>query len=191
MKHRRTIFHSRVGPVRFPKKECRDMLCRACVFASSRICGSRSAFRCIQGTKCRRTTFQALVGPVQIPQNTCQDTLAELVFLQPVGSMGHVVHSALEVRNIDAQFFIVGWARCSFFQKCTRTSYSELMFLDLTGSAGHLVHSGASRTKNNATIYFILGWPRHGLHKKHAKTGYAELVFVASGGISGSRSAFR
>jgi hypothetical protein len=63
MKCRRNILNAWVGRVQFPLKVHRDMIRHTCVFASSGICGSRSAFQCVRGTKRRRTIF----GPVQFP----------------------------------------------------------------------------------------------------------------------------
>jgi hypothetical protein len=53
----------------------------------------------------------------------------ELVFLPPVGSMGHVVHCGASVpQNIDALFFTLGWARYGFLKKHIGTRYTNLCF---------------------------------------------------------------
>jgi hypothetical protein len=62
-----------------------------------------------------------------------------------MGSMGHVMHSGVSgVQNIDALFFMLGWARCGFHKKCVGTRYAELIFLLSVGSMSHVVHSGVS-----------------------------------------------
>jgi hypothetical protein len=68
-----------------------------------------------------------------------------LVFLHPVLSAGHVMHSgASEVQNIIALFFMLGWDWFGFNKKHVGTCYAELVFLHHVGSVGHVVHSGAS-----------------------------------------------
>jgi hypothetical protein len=48
----------------------------------------------IRGVKRLRCIFHSLVGPVRVPQEARQDSYDELVFLNPVRSGGHVVHSS-------------------------------------------------------------------------------------------------
>jgi hypothetical protein len=70
---------------------------------------------------------------------------AKLVFLHPMGSIGHIVHSVRPGCEMSMHyFFMLKWAQCGFHKKRIRTSYTALGFLQPMGSAGHVVHSGAS-----------------------------------------------
>jgi hypothetical protein len=68
----------------------------------------------------------------------------ELVFLHPMGYVGHVVHSSkTEAQKVNGLFLMLGWDRYEFHKKRARTHYTKLMFLHPVGSVGDIVHSAA------------------------------------------------
>jgi hypothetical protein len=82
---------------------------------------------------------------------------AALMFLHPVGSMGHVVHSGVfEAQNVDTLFFMHRCVRCGFHKKRVGTLCTELVFLHPVGYVGHIVHSSASRPQNVDAQLFML-----------------------------------
>jgi hypothetical protein len=70
---------------------------------------------------------------------------AELLFLHPVGSTDHVVHSNVSgAQIVDTLFLILGRDRYRFQKNCAGTHYTEHVFLHTVGYVGHVVQSGAS-----------------------------------------------
>jgi hypothetical protein len=127
-----------------------------CVFASSGIGGSGSAFWCVRTVKHRRSIFVLGWDLYRFHKKHAGRPCAKLVFLYPVGSAGHVLHSAASKPcNIDALFFMLGWARCGFDKKRVGRCYTELVFLHYVA---HVVHSGVSGSQNIDKLFFMLGW---------------------------------
>jgi hypothetical protein len=150
--------------------------------------GSHSALRCIWGTKRRCTIFLACVGPLWIPQKCFGTTYHKLVFLHPLVSAGHVVHSGTSAtQNINAQCFMLGWDLCGFHKKRVGTSYIELLFLHLVAYAGHVVHPGRETLMHYFSSLCVTGTDSTKSELGHVTPNF----YFAPGCICGSRSALR
>jgi hypothetical protein len=86
-----------------------------------------------------------------------------------------VHYGASEARNVKAQFFMLGWARCSLHKKHTRTRYTELLFFHPVGSMGHVVHFGAAGAENVDVLLFMLRCAR--AVSKKSVPGHVTLNF--------------
>jgi hypothetical protein len=95
--------------------------------------------------KRHHTIFHARVGPIHIRQKERHYLLHQTCVFASDRIRGHVVNSDVSrVQNVDALFFMLGRALCSFYKKRARTCYAELAFLNTVGCVGNVVHFAAS-----------------------------------------------
>jgi hypothetical protein len=143
-KHRCTIFQARVGPVQIPRKAHQNTFHQTCIFASVGSMGHvvRSD---ASGHEISTHYFSFLIGPDAYPtKSTPRYVTLNLCFCIQ-WHLCHIVPSSAEgAQNIDAPFFVLGWACFRYHKNCAGTHYTKLVFLNTVGSLGHLVCSGAS-----------------------------------------------
>jgi hypothetical protein len=82
---------------------------------------------------------------------------AELAFLHPIGSMGHIVLSGASGHETSTHYFSCLGGTGTNRQKQTVTRYAEQVFLHPVGFACHIVHCGVSGPRNIDALFFMLG----------------------------------
>jgi hypothetical protein len=101
-------------------------------------------------------------------------------------SVGHIVHfGASEVRNVEAQIFMLGWDRYRFQKNHVETRYAEPVFLYPVGPTCPKVCFSASGVRNVKALFFMLQWDRYGFQKNHVRTRYTKGVFLHPRGSAG------
>jgi hypothetical protein len=67
------------------------------------------------------------------------------VFLHPIGSTGHVMHSGAFGHEMSLHYYSSSGGTGIDLTESARTHYAELVFLHPVRSVGHVVHSSVSR----------------------------------------------
>jgi hypothetical protein len=118
------------------------------------------------------------MGLVWIPPKRVGAPYVKFVFLSPVESTGHVVHSGASGRESTMHYFSCSSGTCAVSTKSALGQVmSNLCVLDPVEYTGHVVSSGPFGAQNIDALFFMLVWDWYGFQKKCAGTHYAKLVF--------------
>jgi hypothetical protein len=130
----------------FGKKACRDTLHRHMCFCIRRDLPVTWGIRVSPRRKISSHYFSCSGGPGAVYIKSVPGHVTQILcFFHPVGSVSHIVQSkAFGAGNVDALFFMLGWAWSGFCKKRDMPRYAKLVFLHPVGYAGHVVHSDAS-----------------------------------------------
>jgi hypothetical protein len=118
------------------------------------------------------------MGLVWIPQKRVGAPYVKFVFLSPVVSASHVVHSGVSRRETSTHYFSCSSETCAVSIKSALGEVmSNLCVLDPVGYTGHVVCSGPFGAQNIDALFFVLVLDWYGFQKKCAGRRYAKLVF--------------
>jgi hypothetical protein len=124
-------------------------------FASARIYGSRSAFRCVSSPKHQRSIFMLGWARCGLHKKHAGECYAKLLFLHPVGSTGHIVHP---VHDTSTHYFSCSGGPNAVSIKSALGHITLNLCFAFGGSVGHIMHFGPSGVRNVNTLFFMLGW---------------------------------
>jgi hypothetical protein len=158
--------------------------------------------------------FSCTGGSLQFAERHARIRYTEVVFLHPVGSTGHVVHSgASGTRNVNALFFMLEWDRYGFHIKCPGKKCQRIIFhagvglvripqkarwdtlcrtcvFATGGISGSLTAFWCVWGMKRRHTFFMMLWDQYGFEKKTRYDTLHRPCVFASGGIWGSHNAF-